>query len=247
MLKVDLNCDLGEGYGNDAELMTCISSANIACGFHAGDSETMRKTVDLAIENNVAIGAHPGYHDKENFGRNPMSMSTNDVIDIVSEQIAALRDICSFAGARLHHVKPHGALYNQAAKDEQLARAIADAVAGIDNELVLFGLSGSFLISEARAAGLKTASEVFADRTYQRDGSLTSRTESNALISSAEDAVAQALQMVNSHRVTAVTGESVAIRPDTICIHGDNAHAYEFALRLRNTLEENGIAIQSIR
>ena len=246
MLTVDLNCDLGEGYPNDAELMTCISSANIACGFHAGDADTMRRTVDLALENNVAIGAHPGYRDKENFGRNAMSIAPDEVKDIVIEQVEALSEICRSAGTRIHHVKPHGALYNQAARDKQLAAAVADAVASIDKELTLFGLSGSLLISEARAAGLKGASEVFADRTYQRDGSLTPRTESNALIVSPEDAVAQALQMVNTQRVTAVTGESVHLLADTICIHGDGDHAYEFAVRLRQALEENRIAVQAV-
>src|SRR5688500_3461846 len=194
MLTVDLNCDLGEGCENDAELMRYISSANVACGFHAGDEATMRKTVELAIENNVAVGAHPGYRDKENFGRQPMPISGREVFDIVVEQIELLNEICVSLGTSLHHVKPHGALYNQAARDQELAAAIAEAVIRADKNLILYGLSGSYLISEAASAGLRTASEVFADRTYQSDGSLTPRTEPNALIADAKDSVQQVLQ-----------------------------------------------------
>lgn len=239
MLAVDINCDLGEGCGNDAELMKYITSANIACGYHAGDLDTMRRTVELAIANDVRIGAHPSYPDRENFGRTPMSLPPDEVRQIVTDQLAALEPICVELGGQLHHVKPHGALYNQAAKDRELAAAIADAVASFDRRLVLYGLSGSFLISEAESAGLRTASEVFADRTYRGDGTLTPRTEPNALIGDTRTAVGQVLQMIREQNVTAVSGETVPIRAETICIHGDGEHAVEFARAINQALSPN--------
>ena len=244
-MLIDMNCDMGEGCGNDAELMRYIYSANIACGFHAGDLDTMRRTVELALTHGVAIGAHPGYRDRENFGRTSASLSRAEVIDIISEQIAALKNVCDDLGAKLHHVKPHGALYNQAAKDQALAAAVADAVRGASPDLILYGLSGSFLISEAKACGLRAASEVFADRTYQTDGTLTPRTEPDALIKDSKDAVAQALQMIQKQTVTATTGEAISIRADTLCIHGDGEHAVAFAKEIRTAFEECGIAIRA--
>lgn len=245
MLSIDLNCDMGEGCGNDAELMKYISSANIACGFHAGDSSTMSQTVELALEHDVAIGAHPGFRDLENFGRSAMSLPPNEVFGIVVEQVETLKRVCETHGALLHHIKPHGALYNLAAKDGKLAAAIAKAIVSVDPSLVLFGLSGSFMISAAETAGLKTASEVFADRTYQSDGSLTPRTELNALITELETAVTQALQMIRSGTVTSTTGESVSIRADTLCIHGDGANAVDFAKAIRETFEGFEIGIRA--
>jgi 5-oxoprolinase (ATP-hydrolysing) subunit A len=242
--SVDINCDLGEGCPNDAELMKYISSANIACGFHAGDKETMRQTVDLAIENSVAIGAHPSFPDRDNFGRTNMSLPPDELFTIVSEQILALKAVCDEKGARLHHVKPHGALYNQAARDRTLASAIAEAVKEIDETLVLFGLAGSVSISEAQASGLQTASEVFADRTYQSDGSLTPRSQPNALIEDDEQAIAQALGFVNTGSVQATTGEIVSVRCDTICIHGDGSHAVSFAKKIREAFNNKGIGIK---
>ncbi len=198
MLSVDLNCDMGEGFGpwkmgRDAELMRYVSSVNIACGFHAGDATTMRRTVELAIENNLAIGAHPGYPDLQGFGRRNMSMSASDLHDIVVYQVAALKGICEACGAQLRHVKPHGSMYNQAAKDREMARSIAAAVRKIDPALVLYGLSGSFLIEEGISSGIRTASEAFADRAYQADGTLTPRSEPGAMICDAEIAARQAL------------------------------------------------------
>jgi UPF0271 protein len=245
MHTVDLNCDLGEGCPNDAELMRYISSANIACGFHAGDAATMRRTAELAVANSVAVGAHPGYRDRENFGRTQMALSREEVVELVREQITAMREICDEFGAALHHVKPHGALYNQAAKDRELAAAIAEAVASLDDGLVLYGLSGSFLISEADAAGLRTASEVFADRTYQPDGTLTPRTESNALIADVSQSIEQVLRMIESGTVVATTGETVPIVADTVCLHGDGEHAIEFARAIREALSGAGIGISS--
>jgi UPF0271 protein len=234
---------MGEGCGNDAELMDYVSSVNIACGFHAGDAETMRRTADLAIENGVGIGAHPGYRDRDNFGRVPMSLPLNDVHDIVLEQIVTLRDFCAASGGKLRHVKPHGALYNQAAKDADLANAIATAVRDVDKDLIFFGLSGSAMINEAKKCGLRTASEVFADRTYQIDGSLTPRSEPNSVITETETAVAQVLQMLKSHTVTAVNGTITPITAETVCIHGDGENAVDFAKTIRRSLLENGIEI----
>lgn len=244
MLSIDLNCDMGEGCGNDAELMKYVSSANIACGFHAGDRSTMNHTVELALEHKVAIGAHPGFRDLEHFGRNAMSLPPKEVFAIVVEQVQTLKRVCETHGALLHHVKPHGALYNQAAKDDELAAAIAEAIVSVDRSLVLYGLSGSFMISAAETAGLKTASEVFADRTYQFDGSLTPRTEPNALITEVETAVSQALQMTRSRTVTSTTGESVSIRADTLCIHGDGANAVDFAKAIREAFVRSEIGIR---
>lgn len=245
MFSVDLNCDMGEGCGNDAALMDHISSVNIACGFHAGDGTTMRQTVETAIEKSVAIGAHPGYPDRENFGRIAMQMSPNQVFDIVIEQIAALNEIIMAAGGRLSHVKAHGALYNQAARDAELAAAIAEAVLHFDQKLVLFCLSGSLMILEAEKLGLTTASEVFADRTYQPDGSLTPRSQPNAVIHETMTAVSQALQMVNQGNVATISGRTIPIRADTICLHGDGENALEFAKAINQALKAKGVEIRS--
>lgn len=247
-MKIDLNCDMGESFGpwrmgRDAELMDVISSANIACGFHAGDATTMRKTIEIALEKNVAIGAHPGYNDLQGFGRRYIQMSPDEIYDIVLYQIAAIKGVCESMGGKLRHVKPHGALYNHAAKDPDSARAIAMAVKSIDPGLVLFGLSGSPYIAIAEQIGLKCASEVFADRTYTQDGSLTPRTEKNALIKDSETAAAQVIQMVQKASVTATDGSEVPIRAQTICIHGDGEHALEFAQTVRKCLENNGIEV----
>lgn len=244
MRTVDLNCDMGEGCPNDAELMKYVSSANIACGYHAGDPETMRKTVELALENSVAIGAHPGYLDRENFGRTAMSLSPAEIFQLVTDQLVIMQDVCRSMGARLNHVKPHGALYNQAAVDPTLSRAIADAVISFAPELVLYGLSGSFIISEAEAAGLKTSSEVFADRTYQNDGTLTPRTKPGALITESDAAIAQVVEMVDKQTVRTLAGETVPIKAETICLHGDGATAVELAKAIRESLEQHSIDIR---
>jgi UPF0271 protein len=242
-LRVDLNCDLGEGCGNDAELMKYISSANIACGGHAGDIYTMRRTVELALKNDVAIGAHPGYKDRENFGRLSQELGRDGIIDLIKEQIAALQIVCDEFGTNLTHVKPHGALYNQAAKEPELATAIAEAVKVVDPKLILFGLASSHSITEAQRTGLRTASEVFADRTYENDGSLTPRTEPNALITDTKTSLEQVLNIVKYGRVRSLDAIMVAIKPETICIHGDGEHAVEFAQLINQSLKENGIEI----
>ncbi len=250
MASIDLNCDMGESFGvwtmgNDAQLMDFVSSVNIACGFHAGDASVIRQTIETAIEKTVAIGAHPSFPDLQGFGRREIKMSLQEIFDIVLYQVSALKGICEALGAKLHHVKPHGALYNLAAKDVELSKSIAEAVKRIDSNLIFYGLSGSFLISEAEKLGLKTASEVFADRSYQTDGSLTPRSQANALIKNAEDAVAQVLQMIQTQTVTATNGETISIKAETVCIHGDGANALEFARTINQKLTENGIEIQA--
>ncbi|MFY7912445.1 MAG: 5-oxoprolinase subunit PxpA [Emticicia sp.] len=250
--KIDLNCDMGEAFGawpmgNDSVLMELISSANIACGFHAGDATIMRKTAQLAIEKNVAVGAHPAFPDLQGFGRRNMQLSPQEVYDICVYQIGAMFGTVRALGGKLHHVKPHGALYNMAAKDAALAKAIAQATKAIHPDLILYGLSGSHLITEAEKIGLRTASEVFADRTYQNDGSLTPRTQANAMIESTQEAVNQVIMMIEKQAVISTEGKEVGLKADTVCIHGDGIHAVEFARELRNTLLGRNIFIETIK
>ncbi len=234
MLHCDINCDIGEGIDNDELIMPFITSANIACGYHAGDEHTMRKTILLAQKNNVHIGAHPSFLDRENFGRTEIKTSPEKVYELVFDQIKFLQKIADEYKAKLHHVKPHGALYNMAAKNNTLANAIVTAIKDCNKNLILFGLSASFLISEAKAIGLKTASEVFADRTYQDDGNLTPRSQPNALINNIDDCIQQVLKMVNEGKVTSVSEKQIDIIAETICIHGDGKHAVEFAKAISN-------------
>ncbi|HVK97445.1 MAG TPA: 5-oxoprolinase subunit PxpA [Flavisolibacter sp.] len=236
MLICDLNCDMGEGMPNDAALMPFISSANIACGYHAGDEDTMKKTVALCLEYGVAIGAHPSYADRENFGRKEMPVDADEVYVLIEEQLAALQKITKEFRTTITHVKPHGTLYSAAAKDKNIAAAIASAVREFDEDLELFGLSGSYSISEAKALGLKTRNEVFADRTYQDDGSLTPRSLPNALIEDENKVVQQVLQMIEKGTVTTVSGKEVPIEVETICIHGDGRNAVALAKRLSSVL-----------
>lgn len=237
---------MGEGVGNDAAIMPFISSANIACGYHAGDETTMKQTIQLALQHNVQIGAHPSFLDKENFGRKKMSLTASEIFDLVFTQIQLLDGIAKSFGTKLHHVKPHGALYNMSAKDVSIAKAIATAVKDFDPHLILFGLSGSNSIQQAKELGLKTANEVFADRTYQEDGSLTSRSQPGALIENTGAAVNQALQMIQEKTVTTLAGKKISIVAETICIHGDGKHAVEFAQQIHEAIRKEGIMIQSI-
>jgi UPF0271 protein len=245
MPSIDLNCDLGEGAAHDAELMPLITSASIACGAHAGDEFTMRATVALALRHGVAIGAHPGFADRVNFGRHERPVSPGEVQGLVHDQVRRLQVIARGAGARLVHVKPHGALYNMAARDLALARAVVDAVYEVDPRLVLFGLAGSHLIAVAEACGLPVKSEVFADRTYQPDGSLTPRALPDAMITDENIAVAQVLRMVRDGQVRATDGTDVAIKADTVCLHGDGAHPVEFARKLRHALMAAGVQLKA--
>lgn len=241
---------MGESYGawtmgNDRTILPLVSSANIACGFHAGDPSTIAETVSLAIAAGAAVGAHPSYPDLQGFGRREMALSPKEIRDAVVYQVSALKGICESLGGRLHHVKPHGALYNRAARDPETAKAIADAVAAVDGGLFVYGLSGGALVSAAESAGLRTSSEVFADRTYMPDGSLSPRTRPDALITSPEEAAARALSMARDGEVSSVEGTSVKVRSETICIHGDGPHALEFAKAIRAALDIAEIEIKA--
>lgn len=245
MIVVDLNADLGEGCGSDAALLQLVSSANIACGSHAGDAQTMRDCVREALKNGVAIGAHPSFPDRENFGRTAMHLPPETVYAHMLYQIGALQAIARAEGRPLCHVKPHGMLYNQAAKEVALADAIARAVYSVDPGLILVGLAGSELIRAAERHGLVAREEVFADRGYQADGSLVPRTEPGALIAKEEQALAQTLEMVQHGRVKSVTGEWAQVRAQTVCLHGDGEHALAFARRLREAFAVNNIKISA--
>lgn len=252
MKTIDLNCDLGESFGaysigNDEQVLPFISSANIACGFHAGDPHVMNQTVQLAKKYGVAIGAHPGFQDLVGFGRRAMAVSASDVYDLVLYQIGALSGYCQTHGVKLSHIKPHGALYNMAAVDTSLAEAIAKAIHAFDPTLALYGLAGSKLIEAGEKYGLTTVSEVFADRTYQSDGTLTPRTQPNSLIHESNDAIKQVLQMVKGQTAQTITGDIIPIKAESICVHGDNSHALQFVQELRNALASEGITIKAIR
>jgi UPF0271 protein len=242
-MKIDLNADLGEGSPHDEALLQLVSSANIACGFHAGDASTMRQSVRWALQYGVAIGAHPSFPDRENFGRSAMNLPADTVYAQILYQVGALAAIAKAEGGALHHVKPHGMLYNQAAREPALAEAIAHAVRAQDSNLVLVGLAGSELIRAGKAAGLATREEVFADRGYQADGSLVPRSQPGALLDSDEAALAQSLEMVLRQRVQAITGEWVALRADTLCLHGDGPHALAYAQALRDRFAQEGIEV----
>ncbi|MBP2170354.1 UPF0271 protein [Erwinia toletana] len=244
-MKVDLNADLGEGGGSDRQLLQLVTSANIACGFHAGDAQTMLQSVRWAMESGVAIGAHPGFPDRENFGRTAMQLPPETVYAQVIYQIGALKAITESEGGRLVHVKPHGMLYNQAALDTELAEAIARAVKAVDPTLILVGLANSELIRAAERLGLASRQEVFADRGYQADGTLVPRSQPAAMIESDQQAIEQTLSMVQHGKVRAVSGEEVAVRADSVCLHGDGAHALQFASRLREAFAAQQINVTS--
>jgi len=238
MLECDINCDMGEGIGNDERIMPFITSANIACGFHAGDDIIMNKTILLAKKYGVAVGAHPSFFDRENFGRTEMKLPVEEIYELAQKQLKILRSIAAQHDVALQHVKPHGALYNLSAKDIIIAQTIALAVKEYDASLVLFGLSESHSIKEAQKLGLKTKSEVFADRTYQEDGTLTPRSQPNALINNSKQAIEQALQMIYKKTVTTISGKIIPVVAETICIHGDGVHAVEFAKAIYETLKK---------
>ena len=242
--RIDFNCDLGEGC-DDAALMAYISSASIACGMHAGDPETMRATLALCRQHGVAVGAHPGFADREHFGRRQQEISPNDAYALVLSQLGALGAIARAQGVALRHVKPHGALYNQAADDVALADAIARAVRDFDPELILYGLSGSAMTAAGERVGLRVAHEVFAERRYEADGRLTPRNMPGAVIDKINESLAQVRMIIGDGHVIARTGESVALRADTLCLHGDRPDAAEFAHALRAALEIDGIRVES--
>jgi len=242
---VDLNADLGEGCANDEALLQLVSSANIACGFHAGDAQTMQQSVRWALKYNVAIGAHPSFPDRENFGRTAMQLPAEMVFAQVVYQLGALAALCHVEGAKMVHVKPHGMLYNQAATDPKLAEAIARAVFSVDPTLRLVGLAGSELIRAGERLGLTIRQEVFADRRYQSDGTLVPRSQPDALIELDELALQQTLMMVKQQAVISRDAVRVPVQADTVCLHGDGEHALEFARRLRDAFREQDILVSA--
>ncbi len=251
-MRIDLNSDLGESFGpwpmgQDAALMESISSANVACGFHAGDPGAIRVTIGLARQKGVAIGAHPGFPDLVGFGRREMKATPGEVEDLVLYQVSAVAGMAAAQGMRLQHVKAHGALYNLACRDRALADAIAKAVAALDRSLILFGLPNSELLRAGAAAGLQVAAEVFADRAYDPDGSLTPRSEPGSVIHDTRKVVERAVKMVCDRKVIAVDGSTIELQADTICLHGDTPGAADHARAVRKGLEAAGIRIASLK
>ena len=251
MYKVDLNSDLGESFGAytigmDEAVIAHVSSANVACGYHAGDSLVMDKTVAACKAAGVAVGAHPGFPDLQGFGRRNMVCTPKEVKAYIQYQMGALTAFTAAHGVKLQHVKPHGALYNMAAKDMDLAAAIAEGIASVDKDVILLGLAGSKMLEAGKQAGLRVASEVFADRGYQADGSLVPRSKPGAMIHDKDEAIARTIRMVTEGKVTAVTGEEVSIDAHSICVHGDNPSAVEFVKNIRARLEAEGVAIAPI-
>lgn len=246
MHRVDLNADLGEGSANDEAILDFVTSANIACGFHAGGPTVMAQTVELAKRKGVAIGAHPGFRDLEGFGRRLPDISPQEVHDLVIYQVGALLGFARATGTPMQHVKPHGALYNAAAADRALAAAIATAVAAVDPSLILFGLARSELIAAGDRAGLRTAAETFADRTYTAAGALTPRSDPSAVIDDHAVATAQAVRSVTEGKVRSLEGTDIEVRADTICIHGDSPQAPDFARAIRTGLEAAGIEVKPL-
>jgi 5-oxoprolinase (ATP-hydrolysing) subunit A len=251
MYKVDLNSDLGESYGNFKvgevdEILECISSANIACGYHAGDHNVMLDTVLKAKAKNVAIGAHPGFNDLFGFGRRLIPSTPKEIYNMVIYQVGALIGFCKINNVKMQHVKPHGALYNHAAVNRDAAKAICDAVKDLDSSLILFGLSGSIMIEEAKKLNLKVGQEVFADRNYMNDGTLTPRTMKNAMIHDENIAVQRVIGMITENKVKTVSGKDIHIEADTICVHGDGSKALLFTQKLKKELQDHSITIEAI-
>ena len=234
---------MGEGMGNEAQIMPYISSANISCGFHAGNLDTLKKTIELALKFNVAVGAHPGYPDRENFGRVSQMLSLLEMAELIAEQIYVFEKVAIPLGAKMHHVKLHGALYNDCAKDAGLSKIFIQTIQAIDSDIIIYGLSGSKTIQEAKKLGQPFANEVFADRTYQLDGHLTPRYLEHAMIHEVEEACKQVLEIVQKHQVNTMQGDPIEIEADTICIHGDGINAVEFAQAIHTSLKNNQIEI----
>ncbi len=248
MDRIDINSDIGESFGTyrlgmDEKVMQYVSSVNIACGWHAGDPMVMKKTVDLAMKMGVAIGAHPGLPDLMGFGRRKMAITPEEAKAYTIYQVGALKTFVEAAGGRLQHVKPHGALYNMAAKDPKLSRGIAEAVKAVGSDLVLVGLTNSCLVTAAEEVGLKASREVFADRAYGKDGSLVSRKEPGAVIEDEDQAVKRVIRMITKGKVEAITGEEIPLWGNTICVHGDNKKALDFVKKIRGALKTANIDV----
>lgn len=248
MNRVDLNSDIGESFGIyrlglDEEVIKYITSANIACGWHAGDPMVMERTVAISKKYGVAVGAHPGFMDMMGFGRRNISVSAEELKLYVKYQLGAMMGIAKSLGVRIEHLKPHGSMYNLASRDKDLARAIAEALYEIDGGIILVGLSGSELISEGRSVGLRVASEIFADREYNRDGRLVDRRVEGALIEDRDRVIERAIDMVKFGRVTSIDGIELELEVDTICVHGDNPSALEFVKQIRQSLVKSGVEV----
>lgn len=251
MLKVDLNCDLGESFGVyrlglDEKVIPLISSANIACGFHASDPIIMDKTVAMCQKAGVHLGAHPGYPDLVGFGRRNMAIAPAEVKAMLQYQVGALMAFAKAHGTRLSHVKPHGAMYNMASKDKALAQAICDGILAVDENLILLGLSGSLMVETAKEKGLRFANEVFADRAYEEDGTLVARTKPGAMIENENEAIVRVIRMVKEGKVAAITGKDIDIEVHSICVHGDGEHALLFVEKIRQALTDEHITIAPI-
>ncbi|MBD3109091.1 LamB/YcsF family protein [Bacillus sp. AGMB 02131] len=251
MSYIDINCDMGESFGcyhlgRDEEILDYITSANIACGFHAGDPATMRRSVQLALQKGIGIGAHPGFQDLVGFGRREMHISPAEAYELIVYQIGALHAFVVSEGGKMQHVKPHGALYNMAANNALLAEAIAEAVYRVNPELILFGLSGSELVKAGQTIGLRTADEIFSDRTYRCDGTLTPRNQANALIKDPEVAVSQVISIIKNGKTKSIAGTEVTLKAKTVCIHGDGGSALDFAKTLKTSLTSESIIVKKI-
>jgi UPF0271 protein len=244
-LVVDLNADLGEGAGHDDELLALVTSANIACGFHAGDAETMRRSIEASRDRKVAVGAHPSLFDRENFGRKEFPAKPNEVFDAVVYQLGIFQAIADAANVRPNHVKPHGALYNMAVRDAELAEAVTGAIAKVDPRLILFAPQNSVLARAGESNGLQIAHEVFADRNYLSDGSLVPRTQPNALLHDPEEAAARVVRMLREGKVRSVDGLDVDVRAETVCVHGDTPGAVDFARVLKSRLEKENVSVRA--
>jgi UPF0271 protein len=241
--SVDLNADVGEGCGQDAALMPLISSANVACGLHAGDADTIRDAVRLAIEHGVAIGAHPSFPDRDHFGRRDMQLDPSDLHECIVGQVRMLAEVAAGVGARLRHVKPHGALYNMAARDEELAHAVVAAIRSVDSSLMIFGLAGSALVKATRRMGMRSVDEAFADRACHADGSLVPRDQPGSVLHDESAVASRAVEMVREGFVVAIDGSRVSLDAGTICIHGDTRGAPAMARRIRDALAAAGITV----
>lgn len=246
MYKINLNCDLGEGAKYDELIIPTINSANIACGFHAGDSDMMMKTIDICKKNGVGIGAHPGYPDRENFGRTNMNVTPRQIYGYTLYQLGALTSLADASGAKVSYVKPHGAMYNMAAKDYELAKAIADAIRDFDSSLIFLGLSGSQMIKAASDNGMRYACEVFADRAYEADGTLRPRSLEGSMITDEDQAIARVIRMVKEGKVKAYTGEDIDIEAHSVCVHGDGEKALDFVRALNKAFADNSVKTVSI-
>ena len=243
-LCIDINCDMGEGMLNDASLMPFISSANISCGYHAGNEDTIKRTIELALEHHVAIGAHPSYNDRANFGRVSQFIALVELAELISDQIYLFEKITNQMGCKIHHIKLHGALYNDCAKDVLSSKIVAQTIQAIDPSMMLYGLSGSHAIKEAKAIGLRSVQEVFADRTYQANGQLTPRYLDHALITDPNESAQQVLSMVLDQEIKTHDGTMIAVNAETVCIHGDHPEAIEIAKHLFTTLQQYKIEIK---